>query len=199
MTRSIRTGAGHGQGMQVLVLFLAILTPQICSNTIMPPTSCKPGCARLRGGAQASSEPGHAGAAVEFREEGRALLAAGDKTAAFAMYQKAIEIAPSDAESLTALGRLTDQVLDNQQDAFDLFVRAAHAAPDDPVVLSNYAFALENWCDRLQLAEVCPLWLLPLFAAVFKPARDAGADAPRCAHAVCPPHMRERECAGAPS
>jgi tetratricopeptide (TPR) repeat protein len=54
---------------------------------------------------------------------------------------------------LVALGRLLDQVRGNQQHAFDLFVRAVECAPDNVVVLSNYAFGLENWCDRPLLAE----------------------------------------------
>ena len=105
------------------------------------------GLARLRGGAADKDF------AYEFREQGLELLAAGATAAALAAYEKAVEIAPTDADSLVALGRLLDQVRGNQQHAFDLFVRAVECAPDNLVVLSNYAFGLENWCDRPLLAE----------------------------------------------
>jgi len=101
---------------------------------------------RLRGGE--GDDPGY-----EFRTEGCALLAAGERAAALAAYEKAVELAPTDSTSLTALGRLLEQERGNQQEAFDLFVRAVHANPDSQVALSNYAFGLENWCGRPLLAE----------------------------------------------
>ena len=91
--------------------------------------------------------------AREFFLQGRERLQAGEADAALFYYEKAVQLAPSDGESLVALGRLLDQVRGNQQAAFDLFVRAVEAVPDSIVALSNYAFGLENWCHRPRLAE----------------------------------------------
>ena len=62
------------------------------------------------GGGTAVSSGGIADTADEFREQGRELVAAGLHAAALSSYEKAVELAPTDAESLTALGRLLDQV-----------------------------------------------------------------------------------------
>ena len=93
------------------------------------------------------------GSCAEWRAEGQMLLAAGETMGALHAFQKAVDVLPSDADSLTALGRLLDRVHGDQQEAFNHFVRAVRAAPDNPVALSNYAFGLENWCDRALLAE----------------------------------------------
>jgi Flp pilus assembly protein TadD len=114
-----------------------------------PPRSPPPsgGFLCLRGGS------GGADSSCEFRAEGRERLAAGQLAAALYYFEKAVHVAPDDAESMVALGRLLDQVRGNQQAAFDLFVRAVEIAPDSLVALSNYAFGLENWCHRNRHAE----------------------------------------------
>ena len=66
---------------------------------------------RLRGGE--GDDPGY-----EFQTEGCALLAAGERAAALAAYEKAVELAPTDSTSLTALGRLLDQERGNQQEVY---------------------------------------------------------------------------------
>jgi Flp pilus assembly protein TadD len=138
--------------LQALALVVELLGPAAAAAAPLAhhgggrtrPARCSHFCA-LRGGC--------ADTAREFRNEAQDLLAAGEPAAALAAYERAVDAVPTDAESLVALGRLLDQVRGNQQAAFDLFVRAVNAAPNSPVALSNYAFGLDNWCDRTVLAE----------------------------------------------
>ena len=134
--------------LQALALVVELLGPAAAvagGGSRMPRPARRSHFCALRGGC--------ADAAREFRHEAQELLAAGEPAAALAAYERAVDAVPTDAESLVALGRLLDQVRGNQQAAFDLFVRAVNAAPDSPVALSNYAFGLDNWCDRTVLAE----------------------------------------------